>query len=85
MGQPKISYIVLDAEELISVCTKPELDKINAIIERMIRKREAQGQKAATGFIVVEADKPYAPAIAEIIHLHENQKEETTDEDSQQL
>lgn len=82
MAQPKINYIVFDAEELISVCTQPELEKINAIVDRIIRKREAQGQKTVTGFIVVEADKPYAPAIADIIHLHEKPEEEDTDENS---
>lgn len=85
MEQPKINYIVFDAEELISVCTKAELENINAIVDRIIRKREAQGQKVVTGFIVVDTDKPYAPAIAEIIHLHEKPKEETPDENSESV
>lgn len=66
-NEPKIEYMIWDVAELISVCTAAELQNFDTIVERIIRKREAQGKPLNTGFLVVDINEPYAQEVADLI------------------
>jgi hypothetical protein len=65
--KPNIRYFVWNVEEVLSVCTKAELMKFDAVTDRIIRKREESGQDAVKRFIVVSEDDPYYREVQTVI------------------
>jgi len=67
-----IRYWVLKLDELLAVCTQPELQKFETIVDRILRKREEEGKPAVNSYIVINSDEPYADEVKEILKRYEH-------------
>lgn len=69
----ELKYMVWDVEEILAVCTKAELMKLNTIVDRVLLLRENEGRKPVTHFTVVSEDEPYYKTVTEFIELVKKQ------------
>lgn len=65
-----MKFLVWKLDELLSVCTPGELKLLDTIIDRILRKREAEGATNVNKYIVVNENEPYAKLVQDIIDLH---------------
>jgi hypothetical protein len=64
---PEERYVVWKLRELLEVCTAAELQQLDVITDRIIRKREAEGKSTVNQYIVVNSDEPYAGEVRDIL------------------
>jgi hypothetical protein len=67
---PNQKYIIWKLDEVLQVCTQAELKLLDGIVDRILRKREAEGKKPVHNYIVVNTDEEYAPEVREILVKH---------------
>jgi len=63
-------YWVLKLDELLAVCTQPELQKFETIVDRILHKRAAEGKPPVNSYIVINTDEVYADEVKEILKRH---------------
>ena len=61
-------FIVWKLEDLLAVTTQAELQLLNTVVERMIRKREEDGKSTTPNYyLIINTDEPYAEEVKDIL------------------
>jgi hypothetical protein len=64
---PNQKYVVWKLDEILQVCTPAELKLLDGIVDRVLRKREAEGKSPVNNYIVINTDEVYAEEVREIL------------------
>jgi hypothetical protein len=70
MSKDKTKYLVWKLDEFMPLCTEAELKIIDRIMERIIRKRAAEGKDLYGRYLVVNMDEPYADEVRKLMKEH---------------
>lgn len=63
----KPKYIVWNIAEVVSLCTKEELDLLNSIVDRIVEARVANGILPNEKFVVVSSTEPYYETVKNLV------------------
>jgi hypothetical protein len=64
---PNQKYIVWKLDEVLQTCTPAELKLLDAIVDRILVKRKAEGKSPVNSYIVINTDEVYAGQVREIL------------------
>ncbi|QIA28584.1 hypothetical protein [Phage f2b1] len=63
-------YMVWKMSEVLKVCTQGDMQKLDTLMDRILRLREQNGEEPVSEYIVVDNNEPYAPLVRELIKMY---------------
>lgn len=65
-----MQFVVLKVEDVEKYCSFTQQDQLNEIVNEIHAGRAKDNKEQENRYIVINSDAPYAPTVAEIMHLH---------------
>ncbi|WP_123032211.1 hypothetical protein [Bacillus sp. TYF-LIM-B05] len=65
-----MKYVVLKIGDIEKYCSFEQQDNLSEIVNEVHSGRARDNKEQENRYIVINSDEPYAPIVAEIMHLH---------------